>query len=58
VRASAIDAANEGFDVTVVEDAIRAVDVNEGDGRRAIEDMKEAGAKLSTSDEVLAAVRG
>lgn len=56
VRASAIDAAKEGFDVTVVEDAIRAVDVESGDGERAIEDMKEAGAKVATSDEVLAGV--
>jgi nicotinamidase/pyrazinamidase len=53
VRASAIDACKEGFDVTVVEDAIRAVDVNEGDGDRAIEDMKAAGAEFATSDRVL-----
>jgi nicotinamidase/pyrazinamidase len=53
VRASAIDACKEGFDVTVVEDAIRAVDVNEGDGDRAIEDMRAAGAEFATSDQVL-----
>jgi nicotinamidase/pyrazinamidase len=53
VRASAIDACKEGFDVTVVEDAIRAVDVNEGDGDRAIEDMKAAGAEFAISDQVL-----
>jgi nicotinamidase/pyrazinamidase len=55
VRASAIDACREGFDVTVVEDAIRAVNVNPGDGERAIEDMKAAGAKITTSDELLKA---
>ena len=54
VRASAIDASREGFDVTVVEDAIRAVDVEPGDGERAIEEMKEAGAGVASSDEVLA----
>jgi nicotinamidase/pyrazinamidase len=50
VRASAIDACREGFDTTVVTDAIRAVDVNPGDGERALEDMKEAGARLAMSD--------
>jgi nicotinamidase/pyrazinamidase len=55
VRASAIDAREEGFDVTVVEDAIRAVDVKPGDGERAIDEMKAAGARVASSDEVLAA---
>ncbi len=50
VRASAIDAVREGFDTTVVTDAIRAVDVNPGDGERSLEEMREAGAKLVTSD--------
>jgi nicotinamidase/pyrazinamidase len=58
VRASAIDACREGLDTTVVEDAVRAVNVNPDDGERAIEDMKQAGAKVATSDEVLAGVRG
>jgi nicotinamidase/pyrazinamidase len=55
VRASAIDACREGFDTTVITDAIRAVDVNPGDGEKAIEEMEEAGAKLRTSDELLPA---
>jgi hypothetical protein len=54
VRASTIDACRLGFDTTVVTDAIRAVDVNPGDGDRALEEMKEAGAKLVTSDRVAA----
>jgi nicotinamidase/pyrazinamidase len=57
VRASAIDACDEGFDTTVVTDAIRAVEVNPGDGGRALEDMKRAGAKLVTSDELSHAAR-
>lgn len=57
VRASAIDACREGFDTTVVTDAIRAVEVNPGDGERALEDMREAGAKLATSRELAAAAR-
>jgi nicotinamidase/pyrazinamidase len=57
VRASAIDARREGFDVTLVEDAVRAVDLEPGDGARAIEEMRQAGAKVATSEEVLAAAR-
>jgi nicotinamidase/pyrazinamidase len=50
VRASTIDACRLGFDTTVITDAIRAVDVNPGDGDRALAEMKDAGAKLATSD--------
>jgi nicotinamidase/pyrazinamidase len=57
VRASAIDACREGFDVTVVEDAIRGVEVEPGDSERALEEMREAGARISTADELLASVR-
>jgi nicotinamidase/pyrazinamidase len=53
VRASAIDACKEGFEVTVVRDAVRAVEVNEGDSERAFKDMRAAGARIASSDEVL-----
>ena len=56
VRATAIDACREGFDVTVVEDAIRPVEVEPGDGERALEDMREAGAEIARSDDVVAAI--
>jgi nicotinamidase/pyrazinamidase len=52
VRASAIDACREGFETTVVTDAIRPVEVNPGDGERALEEMTEVGAKLATSREL------
>ena len=42
-----------GFEVTVVEDACRAVNVLAGDGERALEEMKEKGAKVTKSDEVI-----
>ncbi len=57
VRATVLDACRLGFDVTVAEDAIRAVDVEPGDGDRAIEEMKEAGARFAPSSE-LAGDRG
>ena len=57
VRASAIDACREGFDTTVISDAIRAVEVNPGDGERALQEMKAAGASVTTSDELAPAAR-
>jgi nicotinamidase/pyrazinamidase len=57
VRASAIDACREGFDTTVVTDAVRAVEVDPGDGERALEDMQRAGAKLATSRDLIATAR-
>lgn len=43
---SALDAIRLGFGVTVRTDAIRAVDRRHGDGARALERMREAGAIL------------
>lgn len=48
VKETALDAIKEGFQVVVLRDAIRAVDLNPGDGDRAIEAMRTAGAALST----------
>ena len=53
VKNSVMDALREGFDVVLVEDAVRAVNVNEGDGERAIEEMRRAGAEVQSSEEVL-----
>jgi nicotinamidase/pyrazinamidase len=53
VSASALDARRAGFDVTVVTDAIRAVDVESGDGRRALEEMKDAGIRLASAADAL-----
>lgn len=46
VRATVLDALREGFEVTVLRDAVRAVDVQPGDGDRALEEMRAAGAIL------------
>jgi len=53
VRASTIDACRLEFDTIVITDAVRAVDVNPGDGDRALEEMKAAGAKLARSETLL-----
>jgi len=49
VSATARDALKEGFDVIVLEDAIRGVEVNSGDCQRAIEELKAAGVRLIPS---------
>ncbi len=45
VLASARDLAKSNFDVVILEDAIRAVDVRPGDGERAIEEMLGFGTR-------------
>jgi nicotinamidase/pyrazinamidase len=52
VKATALDAIRNGFKTYVVVDAVRAVDVNPGDGERALEEMRMAGAILLNSEEI------
>ena len=49
VRASALDALAAGFDVVVLEDACRGVDVHEGDSARALDELRAAGARVERS---------
>ena len=56
VRASVLDALKHGLDVVVLLDAVRGIDVNEGDVARALDEMIRAGARtatLATIDEEL-----
>jgi nicotinamidase/pyrazinamidase len=46
VRATVLDARRLGFEVLVLTDAVRAVEVNPGDGARALAEMQAAGARL------------
>ncbi len=46
VKATALDAARLGFDTRVLADAIAAVDLETGDGERAIEEMHDAGVVM------------
>ena len=48
------DALAEGFEVVLLEDAIRAVDVQPGDGERAVKEMLDAGAVPARIDAVAA----
>jgi nicotinamidase/pyrazinamidase len=49
VKATAIDAARLGFATTVLMDAVAAVDLQPGDGQRALDEMRAAGVALATS---------
>lgn len=46
VKATAIDAASRGFETSVLLGAIRAVELEPGDGERAIAAMREAGVDI------------
>jgi nicotinamidase/pyrazinamidase len=46
VRASVLEARRLGFEVTVLADAIRGVEVQPGDSARAIDEMRAAGARV------------
>ena len=52
VRASVLDARRLGFGVTVVEDGVRAVNLATGDGTRAIDEMREAGAHIMPASDI------
>lgn len=52
VRATALDALAAGFEVVVLEDAVRAVDLQPGDGVRALAEMRARGAQCARLDEV------
>lgn len=54
VRATALDALAEGFEVVLLTDAIRPVDVNPGDGARAIEEVCQHGGQLARLAELAA----
>lgn len=52
VKFTALDARKLGFEVTLVEDGCRGVNLKAGDVDRAIEEMKEAGIRVVSSESV------
>jgi nicotinamidase/pyrazinamidase len=50
VKYTVLDALGLGFGVTLIEDGCRAVDLAEGDGARAIAEMRARGAHVAVSD--------
>ena len=55
VKNTALDARDAGFDVVVVTDAIAAIDVEPGDGERALDAMRARGAEFADSHALRAA---
>jgi nicotinamidase/pyrazinamidase len=53
VKNTVISALDEGFQVKAVSDAMKPVDVNPGDGEKAISEMREAGAEIVPSKSLL-----
>jgi nicotinamidase/pyrazinamidase len=45
---TARDGRKLGFEVVVVQDGVRAVDLNPGDGERALESMAAAGCRIAS----------
>jgi nicotinamidase/pyrazinamidase len=50
VKSTVLDALKHGFKVKALKNAMRAVDVQPGDGERAIEEMRDAGAEILSTD--------
>jgi nicotinamidase/pyrazinamidase len=46
VKHTVLDALREGFEVKALADAMRAVNINPGDGAQAFEEMRNAGAEI------------
>jgi nicotinamidase/pyrazinamidase len=54
VKSTVLDARERGYPITVLQNGIRAVELNPGDGDRAIEEMFAAGALLESRAAVTA----
>jgi nicotinamidase/pyrazinamidase len=52
VKATALDAQKAGFKTMVVTNAIRGVDVKEGDSEQTLQELKGKGITLLTSQEI------
>lgn len=57
VKATAIDAIKKGFRTTLLTDAIRAVNVNPGDEKKALTEMIAEGVELSDTKSIIEELR-
>jgi nicotinamidase/pyrazinamidase len=55
VKNTVLDALREEFRVKAIADAMRAVDLEPGDGERAVAEMRARGAEIINTDDALAA---
>lgn len=56
VSHTVFDGLDEGFEVTVLIDAVKGVDIREGDSEKALEKMREMGASTAVYEEVEAMI--
>ena len=52
VRATAIDARKEGFEVILISDCVESVNIEESDGEKALKEMVEFGCVILDSDDL------
>ncbi len=52
VKHTVLDSLRNGFDTVVIEDAIRPVNANPGDGENAVKEMKAKGARFVKAEEL------
>jgi nicotinamidase/pyrazinamidase len=52
VKATAVDACTHGFTSFVLTDAVRGIDAEPGDAKKALKEMEEAGARLTGTENV------
>lgn len=52
VKFSALDAARLGFLTSVIVDATRPVDLNAGDGERAVDELRRAGVRIKRAEKL------
>lgn len=58
VRQTSLDAFEEGFEVTVLIDAVRGVDLSPGDSERALEEIESKGGRTATLENIDVPRRG
>jgi len=57
VKATALDALTRGYEVWVVREAVRGVDVRPGDSQRALDEIRAKGGKVVSLEEAKSALR-
>ena len=53
VKFTAIDSVREGFKTFVIKDAVKGVNINKDDSKKAFNEMKDKGCKIITSKRIL-----
>lgn len=51
VKQTALDGLRQGFEVVVLEDAVRGVNLKQGDAQQALEEIRRAGAQVRASSD-------